>query len=137
MRTPLLFALLSLPACAGGMLYSTTRASSSTAPDVVFQCVQDSLKRMGYRRMQYDANDRWYLAEKEEVGVQVSSGLYRKTWMVLDSRVRPAADGSTSLEIIARTFEEYASARGPQKVEEKASSKVKLDAQALQQACAP
>lgn len=131
-----LLAMLALSSCAGGVLYSATRAGSTASPDAVYQCVQDTLKQMGYRRKQYDVNDRWYLAEKEEIGVQVSSGLYRKTWMVLDSRVQPDADGSTSIEIVARTFEEYASARGPEKVEQKASAKVRVDAQALQRACA-
>lgn len=128
--------LLVLPACAG-RLYSATKTSTSGAPDDVYQCVQNQFKTMGYRRIQFDAMDRWFLAEKEEAGVQVSSGLYRKTWMTLDTRVRPNADGTTVLEITAHSYQEYASARGPDRTEQPVSSRAKLDAKALHEACAP
>ncbi len=128
--------LIALPACSG-TLYNTTRANTSGAPDDVYQCVQNQLKTMGYRRMQYDAMDRWYLAEKEETGVQVSSGLYRKSWITLDTRVRPNADGTTGLEITAHSYQEYASARGPDRTEQPVSTKAKLDAKSLHEACAP
>lgn len=120
--------------CAGSLV-STTQTAATAAPDDVYACVQAKLKDMGYNRSQFDATERWYVAEKPDPEVHVPSGLYRRTMMVLDTRVRPDASGNTVLEITARAYDEFDSARGLDKPERQVTNRAKLDAQTLQQAC--
>ena len=47
----------------------------------------------------------------------------------------PAADGQTSLEVIARTFAEYTTQRGPTEEQEKTSETAHSAAQTLIQKC--
>ena len=127
--------LLLSTACANTVLYSRFAGPVTGSPEEVYACVVAQLKTMGYRRTQYDETARWYMAEKI-VKNQVSSGLYRHTLEVLDSRVKSAESGGATLEITARTFDEFASARGEDRQERKASDRVQLDARTLGQACA-
>lgn len=136
MKPSALLAACTLLAGCGGTLVSTTRTSSSAAPDDLFDCVQNQLKTMGYNRMQYDALERWYVAQKPDPDTRVPSGLYRGTKNVLDTKVRPDASGATVLEITAKSFDEYTNARGTDSQERPVTERAKLDAQALQQACA-
>ncbi len=126
-----------LLASCGGTLVSTTRGSSSAAPDDVYACVQNQFKTLGYTRIQYDALERWYVAHKPDSDARVPSGLYRKTMNVIDTRVRPDASGATVLEITAKSYEEYANARGVDRQERQVTERAKMDAQELQRACAP
>lgn len=132
---PLLACTL-LAGCAGSLV-STTRGSSSAAPDDVYACVQNQFKTLGYTRIQYDALERWYVAHKPDEDARVPSGLYRKTMNVIDTRVRPDASGATVLEITAKSYEEYVNARGVDQQERQVTQRARLDAQALQRACAP
>lgn len=132
MRRLFLFGLLVSTGCAG-TLYTRFAGPVTSPPDETYACVQKQLKEMGYARMQYNDNTRWYLAQKNEQN-QNSSGLYRKTLQVLDTQVKTEASG-TQLEITARTYNEYSSAKGVDKDEEKASNEVLTDARKLGQAC--
>ena len=132
----LLLSVSLLAACSSAMLL-TLQGSSSAAPDDVYTCVQEQFKTLGYRRMQYDALERWFVGQKEETDGGVASGQYRKTLNILDTRVRPDAAGTTTLEITAKSLEEYSNARGIDRQERKPTNQVKLDARTLQQACAP
>jgi hypothetical protein len=126
--------LLLATACASA-LFSRYAGPVTGPPEDVYACVVAQLKTMGYQRTQYDETARWYMAQKI-VKDQVSSGLYRHTIEVLDSRIKSAESGGTSLEITARTFDEFANARGEDRQERKASDRVQLDARTLGQACA-
>lgn len=136
MKSSALLVACTLLAGCGGTLVSTTRTSSSAVPDDLFACVQNQLKTMGYNRLQYDALERWYVAQKPDPDTRVPSGLYRGTKNVLDTKVRPDASGSTVLEITAKSFDEYTNARGTDSQERQVTERAKLDAQILQQACA-
>lgn len=136
MTSRVLLPLAALLAACTATLYSTVQGASTAVPDDAYTCVQNQMKTLGYRRTQYDALERWYVGQKEEVDPTVASGLYRKTVHVLDTKVRPDASGSTAIEITAKTFEEYSNQRGVDLQEKKASALVKRDAQTLVQACA-
>jgi hypothetical protein len=133
MRYPLLFGLTLTGACAG-TLYSRFAGPVAAPADTVYTCVQAQLKDLGYQRIQYNDATHWFVAQKTEQS-QISSGLYRKTVHVLDTQVKAGADGSSQLEITARTFDEYANAKGVDREERKAAERVQLDARTLGEAC--
>ncbi len=130
-----LLALATLLAACAGTQYSTFKGASTTAPDDVYTCVQEQMKTLGYRRTQYDGLERWFVGQKETVDPTIASGMYRKTLHILDAKVRPDATGTTALEIIARTYDEYSNQRGLDRQERKASELVRRDAQTLMQSC--
>jgi hypothetical protein len=125
---------LVLTAACAGTLYQRYAGTVPSAPDDTYACIQAQLTKLEYRRTQFDATRRWYLAQKDRQD-QNSSGLYRKTADALDVRVQPAASGGSTLEIAAHTYQEYANARGVDQQEQPASDLVKRDAQLLARAC--
>jgi hypothetical protein len=135
MRLSSLLGLLLATGCAG-TLYSRYAGPTTTDPAQVYACLQSELKSMGYQRTQYNEETRWYVARKVDLQTQVSSGLYRRTLNVLDTQVNTDKTGKTVLQITARTYQEYATPRGFDDQEEKASDQVQLDAAALSKACA-
>lgn len=134
-RAPVPLFLAALSAC-GGNLYSTVRGSTLTPPDAVYQCVQGQLETLKYRRVQYDTDAHWYLAQRIDPTDRVSSGLYLKTYDRIDARVRPDASGATSLELVVKTVQVYSTAAGDREEEKPASKNVKQDAAAIAAACA-
>jgi hypothetical protein len=133
MRFPLLLGLTLTTACSSA-LYSRFAGPANSPADEVYACVQAQLKTLGYQRTQYDESARWYAAQKI-VTNQDASGLYRHTIEVLDTKVKSDATGPATLEITARTYDEFANARGQDRQERKASDRVQLDARTLGQAC--
>jgi hypothetical protein len=137
MRGSPLILLLALTGC-GSTLYSTSNTVvPAAAPDDLYACVQTQLTKMGYRRTQFDAVDRWFLAERPDAEGQVSAGNFRRTMFVQDAKVHPDASGGSGLTIVTHTFNEFATQRGFNREEIPASTRAKLDAQTVQQACAP
>jgi hypothetical protein len=134
-RAPVLLLLAALSAC-GGNLNSTVRGSTLTPPSTVYECVQQQLETLGYRRMQYDTDAHWYLAQRVDPTDRVSSGLYLKTVDRIDAKVRPDASGATSLELGLKTVQIYSTAAGDREEEKPASSNVKRDAATIAAACA-
>jgi hypothetical protein len=133
MRLPASFAFLLLTGCAG-TLYSHYAGPVHTTADEAYECVQAQLKELGYKRQQYKAEDRWILGQK--VSKQAAaSGLYLNTLDVLDTRVNLSKDGVASLEIKARTYDQYASVKSDDAQERKASERVQNDARTMGQAC--
>ena len=133
MRVSMPLALLFLAGCAG-TLYSHFAGPSNNTADGTYACVQNQLKTMGYSRTQYNEGSRWYVAQKI-VKESNPSGLYRQTLETIDTKVNTTSDGKATLDIKARTFDQYATARGDDQQERKASDRVQLDARALGQAC--
>jgi hypothetical protein len=133
MRLSILLGLTLTTACSGA-LYSRFAGPASRPADQVYACVQAQLKELGYSRTQYDDSARWYAAQKI-VTNQNASGLYRHTIEVLDTKVKSEGSGPATLEITARTLDEFANARGQDRQERKASDRVQLDARTLGQAC--
>ena len=135
MRLEFSLALLgSLTACGGSLLY-TSKSTSLSTPDDVYQCVQAQLKTMRYNRAQYDIDTRWFVGQKVDTTSRVSSGTFRRTMDRIDARVQPDASGATTLELKVQTFNEFATAAGFQSDERPASDGVKRDAAALAAAC--
>ncbi len=134
MRTSLAALALLTAACAGGALYQRYAGTIPSAPEVAYQCVQDELAKLGYRRAQFDVTTRWFVGQKEERD-QVASPLYRKTIEKVDVKVNTNEAGTSNLAIEAHTLQEYTNQRGIDLQEQKASERVKRDAQALARAC--
>lgn len=131
------FAPLALAAAMGcaSTLYGHFAGPAAGTADEAYACVQSQLKTLGYSRTQYKEETRWFVAQKNSVENN-SSGLYRQTQNVLDTKVNIDKNGAPSLDIKARTFDTYATAKGDDRQERKASDRVQLDAKALGQACA-
>jgi hypothetical protein len=127
--------LLGLAAGCAGTLYSHYAGPTSSSADEAYACVQAQLKTLGYSRKQYDESKRWFVAQKITKEPS-SSGLYRQTIEVLDTRVVATDQGAATLDITARTYDQYATARGEDQQERKASDRVQIDARTLGQACA-
>lgn len=134
MRSLAPLALLLAAGCAS-TLYGHFAGPAAGSADEAYACVQAQLKTLGYSRTQFKEETRWFVAQKVS-NEQNSSGLYRNTHNVLDTQVKVDKDGRPSLDIKARTYEQYANAKGESQEEQKASERVLLDAQALGRACA-
>jgi hypothetical protein len=127
-------ALLLVAGCAS-TLYGHFAGPAAGSADEAYTCVKEQLQTLGYTRTQYKDETRWFVAQKV-TSEQNASGLYRNTHNVLDTQVNVGKDGFPVLDIKARTYEQYANARGESQEEQKASQRVLLDAQALGRACA-
>jgi hypothetical protein len=133
MRVPASITFLMLTGCAG-TLYSHYAGPAQGTADEAYACVQAQLKELGYVRSQYNTSTRWILAQKSRQEPS-SSGLYRQTLEVLDTKVDVSKDGVVSLEIKARTYDQYATVKSDDAQERKASDRVQIDARTLGQAC--
>ncbi len=133
-RAALFFFLAALSGCAG-TFYSAAKATSTRAPDDSFTCIQDQLNRLGYKRKNYDSQDRWYVGQKADPTARLADVRFRQRVNRLDTRVRPDASGNSSIEIKAQTFDQFDNQQGLAETEIPASTQVKEDAQALIGAC--
>lgn len=134
MRVPASLTLLVLAGCAG-TLYSHYAGPAEGNVDEAYACVQEQLKQLGYARVQFNQGTHWFVAQKV-TQEQSSSGLYQQTVSVLDTKVNLAKSGEVILDIKARSYDQYATARGNDKQEEKAGDRVQADARVLGRACA-
>lgn len=132
MRMLVTVGLLLTSACASS-LYNHYAGPAAKAPADVYECVKEQMKSLGYARKQYDDTARLYIGEKV-TRESVSSGLYKETIHQLETRVKESG-GAAELDIIARTYDIFATARGDDRQERKASERVQLDARNLGQAC--
>lgn len=135
MRRAFLFLILTSLAGCASTLYSVSKATSATAPDDAYTCVQAQLKKLGYQRTHYDAGERWFVGQKVDDKAKVSDIRFRKRFNRLDVKVRPDATGNTTIEIKAQTLDQYGDQQGVNETEQPASNLVKLDAQAVMAAC--
>jgi hypothetical protein len=126
--------LLALSVGCSGTLYQSYAGPANGTPDEVYACVQEQLKTLGYGRTQFDSSERWYVAQKISRETN-SSGLYRQTLDVLDTKVKSSAQSRVTLEIAAHTYDQYANARGDDRQERAASDRVQADARTLGAAC--
>lgn len=133
MRFPALFALLLMAGCAG-TLYSHYAGPVEGNADEAYACVLEQLKQLGYSRTQFDQGAHWFVAQKVTKEPS-SSGLYQQTVNVLDTKVNVSKAGDILLDIKARTYDQYATARGNDQQERKAGDRVQADARTLGQAC--
>lgn len=130
----LTFLSLLLAAC-GGVLYRTSNAMTSRAPDDVLQCAEEQFKVLGYRRMARDVTDRRLLGERFDPALRASSGLFRRGFHRMEVTIRPDASGNTAMEIKVQTFKEFQTQAGQTLEEEKVHASANLDARKLAETC--
>ncbi len=133
-RSSLLLLVAALAGCAG-TLYSLSKAASTAAPDDAYTCMTDQLKRLGYQRRNYDPQERWYVGQKSDPAARLADVRFRQRVNRLDIRVRPDASGNSGIVLKAQTFDQFDNQQGLAETEIPASNQVKLDAQALIEAC--
>jgi uncharacterized protein RhaS with RHS repeats len=126
---------LLLSASCGGQLATSTTTSTTATPDQSFQCVQQQMDALGYRRSSYDADERRVTGTKIDMKSRRADTQFRRMLDRLQAEVKPQSDGKTSIQVVAHTFAEYTTQRGPTEVEEKASSEVRSAAQELLERC--
>src|SRR5688572_9652508 len=136
MHYRLLFAgTLAIVGC-GQISYSApVNMRSSASPDETFACVRKQLGELGYKQSSLDTPELRVTANKVDYTTRRPDVQFRRMVEKLEVDVAAEADGQTSIQVLGRTFGDYATHRGPTEVEENASKKVKTDAQTLLDRC--
>jgi CDP-diacylglycerol pyrophosphatase len=128
--------LLLLGACGGGgLLYTTLTATPAAGPPDVFECVRTKLSQLEYQQTSIDLNDRRIVARNIDDKATRPDTQFRRLINRLEIQANAGADGRTQLKVVAHTFGDYFTSRGPTEIEEEASAEVKQDAQAVIEAC--
>ena len=135
MRTVLTPGLLVLASACGGSYPATLTASPSAAPADVIACARTKLDSLGFRAQAYDQTDFRYQAQKVDNDVHRADPQYRRNVERIEAEAAAAANGTTTLTVVGRTFAEYETHRGPTEQEERASAAVQSAAQAVLDAC--
>ena len=135
LRFPALAAAL-LAGCAGGKYaQSVSVASAAPAPDA-FACVRDQLKAVGFTQSSYDTEELRVTARKFNESVRRSDVQFRRLTDRLEIDVAPGSGGEVSrITVVARTFIELTTHRGPTEEEERPSETVRTAAQAIADKC--
>lgn len=133
-RAALILLLAALPGCAG-TLYSLGKATSTSAPDDAFTCVQEQVTKLGYSRKSYNTLERTFVGQKADPAARLADIRFRQRVNRLDTRVRPDASGNSTIEIKAQTFDQFDNQQGLAETEIQASNQVKGDAETLIGAC--
>jgi hypothetical protein len=136
MRYRLLFAgTIALVGC-GQKSYSTpVSMHTSASPDQTYACVRKQLGELGYKQSSLDTPELRVTASKIDNESRRPDVQFRRMVEKLEVDVAAEANGQTSIQVLGRTFGEYATHRGPTEVEENASKQVKADAQTLLERC--
>jgi hypothetical protein len=127
--------LLLLGACGGGFLYTTLTATPSAGPPDVFECVRTKLSQLEYQQTSIDLNDKRIVARKVDDKTTRSDTQFRRVINRLEIQANAGAGGQTQLKVVAHTFGDYFTNRGPTEIEEAASDDVKQAAQAVIETC--
>jgi hypothetical protein len=123
-----------IAACAQ-RLATPASTQTSAAPDETFDCVRKQLAALKYQQSSIDIDAHRINATKIDMESRRSDTQFRRILNKLEVEVAPQADGRTGLKVLARTFAEYTTQRGPTEVEEKASEEVRTAAQQLLERC--
>ncbi len=133
-RASFLLLLAMLSGCAS-TFYSATKGASTKSPDDTFTCFQDQLGKLGYKRKNYDSGERWFVGQKTDPTARLADVRFRQRVDRLDIRVRPDANGNSSVEMKAQSFNQFDNQQGLSEDEISASTQVKQDAQTVMAAC--
>lgn len=125
---------LLLVACAQ-KLATPASARTSASPQDTFDCVKRQLTALGYKQGSIDVDERRISATKVDSKTRRADTQFRRMLDKLDVEVAAEADGQTSIDVVGRTFGDYATHRGPTEVEEKASEQVRNDTGELLERC--
>ena len=135
MRYRVLLAGAVLLSACGRALSTPVSTQASAGPEDTFACVKKQLKALGYKQTSIDDSDYRITATKIDNKTRRADVQFRRMLDKLDVQVAAAADGKTNVEVLPRTFAEYATHRGPTEEQDNASEQVKADAQQLLERC--
>ena len=136
LRFPALGALMLAGCAAGGKLgHSVTAPSAAPAPDA-FACAREQLKAVGFSQSSYDTDELRVTARRIDPDARRSDVQFRRNVDKLEIDVAPGSAGEMSrLTVVARTFAELTTHRGPTEEEEKASEAARQAAQTIVDKC--
>jgi hypothetical protein len=135
MRTLLTLGTLVLVVACGGSYVTALTASPSAGPADVIACARAKLDSLGYRVLAFDQEENRVTVQKFDPEVRRPNPQFHRNVDRIEAHAVPAAAGTTSLTVTARTFAEFETHRGPTEEEEGASAAVKSAAQAVVDAC--
>jgi hypothetical protein len=130
----LLPGILLLAACAQ-RLATPASTQTSAPPDQTFDCVKNQLAALNYKQTSIDVGEHRINGTKIDLESRRPDTQFRRILNKLEVEVAPEADGRTGIKVLAHTFAEYTTQRGPTEVEEKASEEVGQAAQQLLDRC--
>ena len=135
LRYPVL-ATVALAACAGGgMARSSSAPSAAPAPDA-FECVQKQIKAVGFTQTSHDTDDLRLTARKYDESARRSDVTFRRLIDRLEVQVSPGAEGEVSrISVVATTFAERTTHRGPTEEQERTSEGASAAARTILEKC--
>ena len=124
-------------ACVGGQMTSSYMAASPSPTPDVFSCVRGQLKANKWDQTSIDVNDNRLTARKYDETVRRPDVSFRRLVNRLEIQVAPGAGGDTvsALSVLARTFAETVTQRGPTETQEATSETAKTGAQTIIDKC--
>ena len=136
LRFPVLGVLLLAGCAAGGKLaQSVSAASAAPAPDA-FACARNQIKAVGFTQSSYDTDELRLTARKNDDTTRRPDVQFRRMVDKLEIDVDPGSAGEVSrITVVARTFAELTTHRGPTEEEEKPSETARAAAQAIVDKC--
>lgn len=108
---------------------------TSAGPEETFECVKRQMVALGYKQSSIDADEHRVSGTKIDMTARRPDTQFRRMLDKLEAEVAAESDGQTSIQVVGRTFAEYATQRGPTEVEEKPSKDVNTAAQQLLERC--
>jgi len=136
LRFPVLGVLLLAGCAAGGKFaQSVSAASAAPAPDA-FACARNQIKAVGFTQSSYDTDELRLTARKNDDTARRPDVQFRRMVDKLEIDVAPGSAGEVSrITVVARTFAELTTHRGPTEEEEKPSETVRAAAQTIVDKC--
>ena len=134
-RFPVFGAVL-LAGCAGGNLaQSMSAASAAPAPDA-FACARDQVKAVEFTQSSYDTEALRITARKFDETVRRPDVTFRRLVDRLEIQVAPGSAGEVSrITVVAKTFAERATQRGPTEEQERTSDRALAAARTIVEKC--
>ncbi|MBA3260501.1 MAG: hypothetical protein H0T68_13680 [Gemmatimonadales bacterium] len=124
-----------LAGCVGGALASTVSRTSPAAPPDAFTCIQEQLKKAGFRRSSYDTDALRVTGQKFNESARRSDVQFRRLVDRVEFEVSPDSGGVTRLTAEAATFAERMTHRGPTEEQEKTSEIARAAADTVLERC--
>jgi hypothetical protein len=104
---PLVATLFGLSACGGGRFYTTLNASPTGSPADAIACARARLDTLGYQLVSIDDVDHRLTVRKIDNSIQRADPQYRRNLDRIEVSAAPAADGKTSLQVVAHSFARF------------------------------
>jgi hypothetical protein len=134
LKPGLIAGVLVLGACSGRLAVPLS-APTSASPQDTYDCIKRQVGALDYQRTSYDDDELRISARKIDPRARRPDVQFRRVLHKLEIDVETEPDGQSTIQVLARTFAEYSTQRGPTEVEEKASEEVVAAARQLQQRC--